>query len=154
MTEVSFFLQTVVVFVALLVLIALLRWIVSTGRTARPARRIFRRPLVWVIVVVQILFAAWAGWIGNAADCGADDVCDSYTVIDVGLRVYLVLFLWAIVDVILGAIWATRRTCPRCDHTCRKALLLCPACQFDFDSASAGSATGDARADNSSRREI
>jgi hypothetical protein len=106
------------------------------------------RPLTWVILTVQVLFVIWliAGF--NAASdstCSkADyaDACRAGEAIGTGIGIGIIIFLWALVDVILGVIWLVtnkgKRTCPACGRNVKKGLLVCTACGFDFAAAVRG----------------
>lgn len=104
------------------------------------------RPLTWIIVAVQILFVIWViagvGTAADTSDCAGQeyqDACEAGSAIGAGLGFIMILFLWALVDVILGVIWVVtnknKRTCPACGHNVKKGLLGCPACGFDFAAA-------------------
>ncbi len=104
------------------------------------------RPLTWVIVVVQVLFIFWLiGGVGSGvedADCANQtysDACETGTAIGAGIAFMFIVFLWAMVDVILGVIWVvtnkSKRSCPACGNNVKKGLLACPTCNFDFAAA-------------------
>lgn len=68
------------------------------------------RPLTWVILVVQVLFLIW---LIAALNSGADvcteseysDACVTGAAIGTMIGVAFILFLWALIDVILGVTW-------------------------------------------------
>jgi hypothetical protein len=109
------------------------------------------RPLTWFILAVQVLFIVWliAG-VNSASDtCSNDqysDACRAGEAIGMGIGIGLVLFLWALVDVILGVIWLvtnkSKRTCPACGRNVKKGLLVCTGCGFDFAAAARGQGHG------------
>lgn len=104
------------------------------------------RPFTWVIVVVNILFLIWiiAG-VGSTADScegmtGAElDACEAGTAIGASIGVGIIVFLWFLVDGILGVIWlVTRpkgRPCPVCGTNVKEGVTVCPNCGHDFRSA-------------------
>ena len=106
------------------------------------------RPLTWVILTVQVLFVIWliAGINAVSKDtCSTSeysDACQAGQAIGAGIGIGIVIFLWALVDVILGVIWLVtnkaKRTCPACGRNVRKGLLICPGCNFDFAAAARG----------------
>jgi hypothetical protein len=65
---------------------------------------------------------------------------------ETGIGIGLVVFLWALVDVILGVIWLvtnkSKRTCPACGRNVKKGLLVCTGCGFDFEAAARGYGAG------------
>jgi hypothetical protein len=102
------------------------------------------RPLTWVILAVQVLFVIWiiAGVNGTSDTCPKDqysDACNAGEAIGAGIGIGIVIFLWALIDVILGVIWMVtnknKRTCPACGRNVKKGLLVCPNCGFDFAAA-------------------
>jgi hypothetical protein len=102
------------------------------------------RVLTWVIVVINLLFLAWviAGASGASHNCsglaGQDlSNCQAGTAIGTGLGVVIVIFLWALVDVILGVIWLVtrprnRRLCPACGTEAKTGVTICKKCGYDF----------------------
>lgn len=71
------------------------------------------RPFTWVILAVQVVFVAWLVY-GFAQAGKAVNNCDAQTYVQAckdgaglgtALGVGLVLFLWVMVDIILGVIW-------------------------------------------------
>jgi hypothetical protein len=110
------------------------------------------RPLTWVILVVQVLFVIWivVAVNGVASDtCTNDqysDACRAGEAIGMGIGLGLILFFWALIDVILGVIWLvtnkSKRTCPACGRNVKKGLLTCTACGFDFAAAARGQGYG------------
>ena len=80
------------------------------------------RPFSWVILVINILFLIWviaaAASSGPADDCGtlSAQTCNDAEAVGTALGVGILIFFWAIVDVILGVLWLVtrpkRRPCP------------------------------------------
>lgn len=104
------------------------------------------RPLTWVILAVQVLFVIWliVGLNSVASDtsCSNDeysDACRAGEAIGAGIGIGLIIFLWALIDVILGVVWMvtnkSKRTCPACGRNVKKGLLVCTGCGFDFAAA-------------------
>jgi hypothetical protein len=64
------------------------------------------------------------------------------TAIGAGIGIMFILFLWAMVDVILGVTWLvtnkSKRSCPACGQNVKKGLTVCPSCQFNFTAAAGG----------------
>ncbi len=65
-----------------------------------------------MILVVQGLFVAWiistVVTINSQGTCKGDayaDACEAGQAVGIALSVLVILFLWALVDVILGVIW-------------------------------------------------
>jgi hypothetical protein len=111
------------------------------------------RPLTWVVLVVQALFVIWLVAGVNAASSGSDcsassyrDSCEAGQTIGTGIAIGIVIFLWALVDVILGVVWLvtnkSKRACPACGRNVKKGLIICSACGFDFAAAAKGQAGG------------
>ena len=108
------------------------------------------RPLTWVIIAVQVLFLIWLGSVfnsvsGNCADevtQSGQDACAAGTAIGAGIGVMFILFLWAMIDVILGVTWVVtnknKRSCPACGQNVKKGLTVCPSCHFNFAAAAGG----------------
>jgi hypothetical protein len=71
------------------------------------------RPLTWFILVVQGLFIWWliAGMSNvsqQSAECANQaytDACKTGTAIGASIGIGMIIFLWALIDVILGVIW-------------------------------------------------
>ncbi len=79
----------------------------TEAATSKPKkkRHIFR----WVFLAIQVLFLVWIiGGAGSAADnCAGEtgqalEACEAGTAVGAGIGVFLILFLWMMVDVILG----------------------------------------------------
>lgn len=110
------------------------------------------RPMTWIILVVQVLFVIWliAGINTVSQDTCTDseyaDACQAGAAIGAGIGIGLIIFLWALVDVILGVIWLvtnkSKRTCPACGRNVKKGVLTCAGCGFDFAAAARGQAYG------------
>ena len=102
------------------------------------------RPMTWVIVIINILFLVWVISAGGAAAENCDDVaraerdaCEAGTAIGASIGIGLVLFLWALVDIILGVIWLVTnrkktRECPICGYDVKKGVTSCKKCGYDF----------------------
>src|SRR5689334_17902165 len=102
------------------------------------------RPLTWVILAVQVLFVIWivAGTNSASDNCSTNeysDACRAGAAVGTAIGIGLIIFLWALVDVILGVIWLVtnkgKRTCRACGRNVKKGLLTCPSCAFDFAAA-------------------
>jgi len=96
------------------------------------------RPMTWVIVVVDVLFAIWivsALANNSCSDATYKNACDTGTAIGVGI----ILFLAAVVNAILGVLWMvtrkTKRTCPVCGTEVAVGLVTCGACGHDYRQA-------------------
>jgi hypothetical protein len=109
------------------------------------------RPLTWVILAVQVLFIIWivAGANSASDNCSTNeysDACRTGQAIGTAIGIGLIIFLWALVDVILGVIWLvtnkSKRTCPACGRNVKKGLLVCTTCGFDFAAAARGQSYG------------
>ena len=74
------------------------------------------RVFTWVILVVNVLFLIWIisalGAAGNnCAGLQGDALraCQAGTAVGAGIGTIIILFLWALVDVILGILWLVTR---------------------------------------------
>jgi hypothetical protein len=81
-----------------------------------PKPRKKRRILMWAILAINALFLWWiiAGVGGNADNCAGKigqelEDCQTATNIGTGIGVIFIVFLWAMVDVILGVIYLVTR---------------------------------------------
>lgn len=87
---------------------------------AKPRRK--PRVFMWVILAVNVLFLIWlitgtTGAASNVQDCStltgdALDLCNAGnagTAIGTGVGVFLIIALWAFVDVILGVVYLVTR---------------------------------------------
>lgn len=101
------------------------------------------RPFTWVILVVNILFLVWiiSGVSGTSDNCSglsgqALETCQAGTAVGTGIGVIVIIFLWALVDVILGVLWlitrSKKRQCPVCGNDVKKGLTACGNCGHDF----------------------
>lgn len=101
------------------------------------------RPLTWIIVVVNILFAAWIiGGIGAAADTCAgktgDELewCQAGAAIGGTAAVGIIVFFWVAVDMVLGIVWLVTgksgRECPACGRKVKRGLTSCGKCGHSF----------------------
>jgi hypothetical protein len=116
------------------------------------------RKMTWVILIVNLLFLIWViSGIAGGGDAGADCVreaqnnefltkadCEAAAGAGTAIGVGIVIFLWALVDVILGVVWlVTNRKktheCPVCGSDVKKGATVCPSCGHDFRGAAAGS---------------
>lgn len=107
------------------------------------------RKLTWVFVIVQVLFVVWiiAGASEVAGSCeglrgNERDACEAGTAIGATIGVGVIVFLWVLVDVILGITWlvtnrSRTRECPRCGTDVAKGLTSCPKCGYDWATATA-----------------
>jgi len=105
------------------------------------------RKMTWFILVVQVLFLIWiiSGANSAADNCAGltgDDltICQAGTAIGASIGIGLIIFLWAIVDVILGVIWLItnrgQRDCPTCGKAVKKGQTTCKSCGHDYKSIS------------------
>lgn len=110
------------------------------------------RVFTWVIVVINILFLVWViagvgGGASNTNDCSgltgdALRLCNAGnagTAVGTGIGVAIILFLWALVDIIMGIVWlVTRpkgRPCPVCGTNVKPGVTVCGNCGHDFAGA-------------------
>lgn len=108
-----------------------------------PKWRIF----TWVILVINILFLVWviAGGSSTANNCngltGQElDVCQAGTAVGASIGIGIIIFLWALVDVILGVLWLVtrprdKRLCPSCGTPAKTGVTVCTKCGYNFASA-------------------
>lgn len=88
------------------------------------------RPFGWVILAINAYFvyALFSGVAGLSGTSGSDT--------SVGVFVFLLLFVWAIVNVPLYIIYritaGKKRQCPACGVSVKVGILKCPACGLDF----------------------
>ena len=75
-----------------------------------------RRVFMWVILAINALFLWWiiAGVGGTADNCAGEvgdalESCQTGTAIGTGIGIIFIIFLWAMVDVILGVIYIVTR---------------------------------------------
>ena len=101
------------------------------------------RKLTWFIMVIQVLFIVWivAGTSSATSNCdgliGSDlELCQAGTAIGAGIGIAFIIFLWAIVDIILGVIWLItnrgQRDCPTCGKAVKKGQTKCGSCGYDY----------------------
>lgn len=102
------------------------------------------RPLSWVIIVINILFAWWLfGGVGSAVQdsctgmTGSDlDACQAGTAIGAGLGGFMIMSLWVMVDIILLVIFLVTkkkgRECPACGRKVKVGLTQCASCGHNF----------------------
>jgi zinc-ribbon domain len=101
------------------------------------------RPFTWVILAVNVLFLIWlitgiSTASGNATNCGtlSQETCNEARNAGTAIGAGIIIFLWALVDVILGVIWLItrpkRRECPACGTEVKRGVTRCPSCGYDF----------------------
>jgi RNA polymerase subunit RPABC4/transcription elongation factor Spt4 len=104
------------------------------------------RKMTWFIVVVNVLFLIWliAGAGAAAENCeglvGEDlDICEAGTAVGATIGAGIIIFLWVLVDIILGILWLVtnrgRRVCPACGEDVKRGVTVCPNCGHDFAAA-------------------
>lgn len=101
------------------------------------------RPLSWFIIFVNLLFL-WSifSGVGATADSCAglsgDSLtsCEAGTALGTGLGIFMILVLWAVVDIILLVIFLVtnkkQRTCPVCARRVKVGVTKCSGCGHDF----------------------
>lgn len=108
------------------------------------------RKMTWLIVVLNILMlilivsAASSAHNDNLANCAnqtseffSQEDCQTFSDAGTGLGVAFVVFLWVLLDMILGLIWLVtgrsgKRDCPACGSAVNRGVTVCPTCSFDF----------------------
>jgi hypothetical protein len=104
--------------------------------------------MTWVVLAFNVLMLIWliAGisTVGNN-DCASQtyaDACQTGADVGASIGIGIILFVWALGDVILGVVWmVTRktpeagRTCPVCGSGLTVGLTVCPSCGHDFRAA-------------------
>lgn len=69
------------------------------------------------------------------------EACQAGTAIGASIGVGIIVFLWFLVDAILGILWlVTRpkgRPCPVCGTQVKEGATVCPKCGHDFRAAAA-----------------
>lgn len=102
------------------------------------------RPLSWIIIGINILFAFWLfGGVGSAVSdsCVGETgdaltACQAGTAIGAGIGTFMILTLWMIVDVILLVIFLVtkkkNRECPTCGRKVKVGVTKCAGCGYDF----------------------
>ena len=101
------------------------------------------RKFTWFILIVQILFVIWlvTGVSGAASNCDGEvgtalEVCQAGTAIGAGIGVGIIVFLWALVDIILALIWLVtnrgQRDGPACGRAVKKGHTTCAKCGHSF----------------------
>lgn len=87
--------------------------------------------LIWVI-------SAGASGGGTPDDCGSlsAQTCNDAESIGTGIGVAILIFLWALGDVILGVLWMVTnkrgRDCPVCGSNVKKGMTACKSCGHNF----------------------
>jgi hypothetical protein len=110
------------------------------------------RKMTWFIVIVNILFLIWliAGTGAAASNCeglvGDElDICEAGTAVGATIGAGIIIFLWVLVDIILGILWLVtnrgRRVCPACGEDVKRGVTVCPSCGHDFAAAARPPAT-------------
>jgi hypothetical protein len=102
------------------------------------------RPLSWVIIVINILFA-WSlfGGVGSAVNesckgMTGDELtaCQAGTAIGAGIGGFMIMTLWVMVDIILLVIFLVTkkkaRECPGCGRKVKVGLTQCASCGHNF----------------------
>lgn len=104
------------------------------------------RILTWIILAFNVLMLLWlvfgVGGAAEDANCAAEtdealrDACEAGTAIGAGVGAILIIFLWALGDIILGVIWLitnrSKRSCPVCGNNVKKGEMVCKKCGYDF----------------------
>jgi hypothetical protein len=102
------------------------------------------RKLTWVFVIVQVLFLAWiiGGLAASGSSCsglkGDDlDFCQAGEAIGASIGVGIIVFLWVLVDIILGITWLVTnkkktRECPVCGTDVKKGVIVCTNCGYNW----------------------
>ena len=102
------------------------------------------RPLSWVIIVINILFAWWLiGGVGSAVSDSCTGMtgdelsaCEAGTAIGAGIGTAFILFLWVVVDIILLVIFLVTnkkgRECPACGRKVKVGKTECDKCGHSF----------------------
>lgn len=88
----------------------------TTGQdTVRPAKK-KKRVFMWVFLAIQALFIVWivSATAGASDNCAGEvgsalEACQAGTAVGAGIGIFLILFLWMIVDVILGVTYLITR---------------------------------------------
>ena len=102
------------------------------------------RPLSWVIIIVNLLFA-WSLFdgVGSAVQDSCtgmtgDDLtaCQAGTAIGTGLGVFMIMIFWVMVDIILLVLFLVTkkkgRDCPACGRKVKMGLTQCASCGHSF----------------------
>lgn len=102
------------------------------------------RPLSWVIIVINVIFVWWlvagvGGAVKNSCTGLTGDsftVCQGGTAVGAGIGAFLIVFLWALVDVILLVIFLVTnkrgRECPTCGKRVKAGKTECASCGHNF----------------------
>jgi hypothetical protein len=101
------------------------------------------RKMTWFIVIVNILFLVWV--IGGASSVSENceglrgselDACETGNAVGAGIGITIIIFLWVLVDIILGILWLVtnrgQRDCPVCGKNVKRGLTVCKNCGYDF----------------------
>ncbi|WP_082970384.1 zinc ribbon domain-containing protein [Mycobacterium sp. E2989] len=99
------------------------------------------RPFTQLILAAQLGFAAWLynALESSNTDCPKDqvaDFCQAGKALGMAVGGVFILFIWALVDVILGVCWVVTndrlRECPECGAKSKNGFLACPDCGYQF----------------------
>jgi hypothetical protein len=101
------------------------------------------RKMTWLFLVIQILFIVWivTGTSSATSSCNGLsgdelDLCQGATAVGAGIGIFLIIVLWALVDIILGVIWLVtnrgQRDCPTCGKSVKKGKTKCGSCGYDY----------------------
>jgi hypothetical protein len=102
----------------------------------------------YVVLIFNLLMLVWvisaaASASGDATDCGSlsQDACNTARDVGTGIGVFILVFLWALGDVILGVVWLVtnrgHRTCPACGRGVKRGHVTCRGCGHDFRTGTA-----------------
>jgi len=101
------------------------------------------RVLTYVILAFNLLMLLWVIAGANSAggtpkNCGSLDAktCNDLESVGTGIGVAILIFFWAVIDIILGVVYLvtgrSKRTCPACGHGAKKGVFACRNCGYDF----------------------
>lgn len=97
------------------------------------------RKFTYFILAINVLFLLWilvgAAHSNNCSGISASS-CNAATDVGKGIGIALVVFLWVIVDLILGVLYLVtnsgKRMCPGCGNKARKGVTTCKSCGHSF----------------------
>lgn len=101
------------------------------------------RKLTWFILAVNALFLFWivSGIASTGKSCAGQvgdslSSCQAGTAIGASIGVGIIVFFWAIIDLILLVIFLVtnkgQRSCPTCGSRVKVGKTTCPKCSYDF----------------------